>query len=42
LQREEGLDRPTSVDTVKVLRFFAQNEILGIDQAEARLARPVR
>jgi len=23
---KEGLDRPTSVDTVKVLRFFAQNE----------------
>ena len=35
---KEGLDRPTSVDTVKVLRFFAQNECSALIQAEAQAA----
>ncbi len=40
---KEGLDRPTSVDCVKVLRFFAQNEFSTLPRLKLkpRLAREI-
>ncbi len=40
---KEGLDRPASVDCVKVLRFFAQNECPALSRLrlKPRLAREI-